>query len=506
MEYYFDRDDRLERKKYAEFLETLLLNCDQYRREDSEGAYVIALDSPWGTGKTRFVKMLRNHLEKRKSEDGDNSITKKDAKFNVIYYNAWGTDFCVDALEPLIYTVINSPELNPSRFRKGVKQLLEEFGELASDVAKILAYSVAGRILGETAAGEIKDIVDRGDIDENDPLKDYKKRLDLYSDFKEALGKVIKATKKNLVIVVDELDRCRPTFAIQTLELAKHLFAVPGLIFIFSLDIKQLSYSVETVYGQKMDATGYLCRFFDYFMRMPNGDKRILINEFVECFDTNGYIKGLIPAKSSSKPRDELIDYIYDLVQKSSLSLRDITTIMGAFHLMIDAFLGKYNSLEIVKLYFCLLLVKFKYIDLFNYLFSGKRINEEFGGVVKKELGFVLNQDIQEKLRIIYDSGIISKRSLIVTTIDGVKAGGGSFVMRVENFSTDSIVIHWGAKPGDDISPQAVRYSSDFCVDELLYIPDMRRWDQIKHLTLAQYYHRQLEMFDFVLPADEAKA
>ena len=62
MEYYFDPDDRLERKKYAEFLKSMLENCDKYRREDSDGAYVIAIDSPWGTGKTRFAKMLRNYL------------------------------------------------------------------------------------------------------------------------------------------------------------------------------------------------------------------------------------------------------------------------------------------------------------------------------------------------------------------------------------------------------------------------------------------------------------
>ena len=72
-EFYFETDDRLDRQKYAEFLKTLLEHCDEYRREDSDGAYVIAIDSPWGTGKTRFAKMLKNKLECRapKLENGE---------------------------------------------------------------------------------------------------------------------------------------------------------------------------------------------------------------------------------------------------------------------------------------------------------------------------------------------------------------------------------------------------------------------------------------------------
>jgi hypothetical protein len=80
MEYYFDRDDRLERHEVREFMKTLLINCDKYRREDSDGAYVIALDSPWGTGKTRFVKMLRNYLEDRTSEAEKNRPVDKEEK------------------------------------------------------------------------------------------------------------------------------------------------------------------------------------------------------------------------------------------------------------------------------------------------------------------------------------------------------------------------------------------------------------------------------------------
>lgn len=510
MEYYFDRDDRLDRLKYAEFLKTLLLNCDKYRREDSDGAYVIALDSPWGTGKTRFVKMLRNHLEKRKSEDGDNSKTKKDAEFNVIYYNAWDTDFCVDALEPLIYTVVNSPELNPSRFRKGVKQLLEEFGELASDVAKILAYSVAGRILGETAAGEIKNIVDRGDIDENDPLKDYKERLDLYSDFKEALGKIIKATKKNLVIVVDELDRCRPTFAIQTLELAKHLFAVPGLIFIFSLDIKQLSCSVETIYGQKMDATGYLCRFFEYVCQIPLPNIKLFI--LFELSRIRYFTDRQEIDKVKQSRRDVFAGFVQELYEEYGLSLRDLTTLFQSYILVENTFLDKYETSNAHELYFILLLFKYKDINLYRIITSGRVIAESdvlassqidkklyrFRSLSEKMKELIINKPIYEIwYEVIDNQEVLTKRK--------IKVKGFQAKLNYRDNKQKLRCEYEYSENGGELRISSDDFEDTYSLKGVLFFEDLKKWDQIKHLTLAQYYHRQLEMFDFVLPADEAK-
>ncbi|MEZ4628433.1 MAG: P-loop NTPase fold protein [Eubacteriales bacterium] len=58
------------------------------------------------------------------------------------------------------------------------------------------------------------------------------------NDFRSDLQDVTHTRQKKLLIIIDELDRCRPTFAIQTLELIKHLFAVKGLIFIFAFRYK----------------------------------------------------------------------------------------------------------------------------------------------------------------------------------------------------------------------------------------------------------------------------
>ncbi|HWQ98262.1 MAG TPA: P-loop NTPase fold protein, partial [Clostridia bacterium] len=270
MEYYFDTDDKLDRRKYAEFLKSMLENCDKYRREDSEGAYVIAIDSPWGTGKTRFAKMLRNFLEGREPQVVEGKADKtiipepqEDRKFNVIYYNSWETDYWTDAIEPLISNIINSDVFKEFREDARNKELWNQFKEFAKGVLEAsvdlaAAYSIWGTILNIVIHG-----VKKAKEKVNKPFEEFEKKQKLYSDFANSLSQIIRKTDRKLLIIVDELDRCRPTFAIQTLELVKHLFSVRGLIFIFALDIKQLSCSVKTVYGQELDASGYLSRFFD---------------------------------------------------------------------------------------------------------------------------------------------------------------------------------------------------------------------------------------------------
>ncbi len=67
-----------------------------------------------------------------------------------------------------------------------------------------------------------------------------------------------------IVFIIDELDRCRPTFAIELLERVKHIFnQAPGIIFVFGINRTELTKSVRSVYGD-IDADIYLRRFFDH--------------------------------------------------------------------------------------------------------------------------------------------------------------------------------------------------------------------------------------------------
>ena len=76
-----------------------------------------------------------------------------------------------------------------------------------------------------------------------------------------------------LVIAIDELDRCRPPYAVEMLEAAKHLFSVDRVIFALAVNRSQLLHAVKALYGQDFEADDYLKRFFDVDFRLPEPDK-----------------------------------------------------------------------------------------------------------------------------------------------------------------------------------------------------------------------------------------
>ena len=79
-----------------------------------------------------------------------------------------------------------------------------------------------------------------------------------------------KNNNRPLIIIIDELDRCRPSYAVELLEVAKHVFAVDHIVFVLAVNRSQLSHSVKALYGNDFDAYGYLRRFFDVDFRLPD--------------------------------------------------------------------------------------------------------------------------------------------------------------------------------------------------------------------------------------------
>lgn len=510
MEYYFDRDDRLERQKYAEFLKTLLLNCDKYRREDSDGAYVIALDSPWGTGKTRFVKMLRNHLEDRTSEAEKNRPVDKEekslppgkgAEFNVIYYNAWDTDFCENALEPLLSTIVNSDVFEDIRKDAKKKEIWKGFvrfakGALDSSVDIIPAVTLIGFLIKVFYAG-----IKRASEKPEAPFTSYKKQKELYRDFANHFERVIQETGKRLVIIVDELDRCRPLFAIQTLELAKHLFAAKRVAFIFAVDIEQLSYSAKTLYGSGMNTSGYLCRFFDYISKPVVPDLRTFIKEKLSCLQYyEDHLEHYLIHNS---------EYIAQLCEIFDLSLRDITTILSTYKYMLITFLDEYSDYREHHAYLFFLVIKYKNIELFNELFTEtlNKTSFENDSVLKKRVSS--RRDLQSFINALRDKERMVSSSRMLSGIEGERiASDTKFIAIVKREVIGQTKTY--LQFSNELQNSLIEFDFDdddisICWHSLIYKYDFLKWEDIKNLTVGQYIFRQLEMFDFVLPADEAK-
>ena len=98
-------------------------------------------------------------------------------------------------------------------------------------------------------------------------------KLTSYQNVKESI-KVFRGTLENiaeslseekghpLIVIIDELDRCRPSYAVELLENAKHLFSVDHIVFVLAVNRSELVHSVKALYGDGFDALGYLAPVF----------------------------------------------------------------------------------------------------------------------------------------------------------------------------------------------------------------------------------------------------
>ena len=124
------------------------------------------------------------------------------------------------------------------------------------------------------------------------PLSIYAKQTQLNEKLKKRLfllaARIKQKTGKPLIICVDELDRCRPTYAIEMLERIKHFFNIPGIVFMLGIDREQLCASIASVYGA-IDTENYLHRFFDIEFVLPPPDRQAFIAEQFKQYELAAY-------------------------------------------------------------------------------------------------------------------------------------------------------------------------------------------------------------------------
>ena len=274
-------DDQLGRRSEANFVEKFLV--DRHRARKKMGltdAYTLAVDAKYGIGKSYFLRRLADQL----------ALT-----FPVAFIDAWADDTADDPFGALVFAVTEAmKDKLPENQVEGtaMRSLRKAGGLLLADGGRTVGRNLAklsGRVLVKAAFGGGEDAQDAlGDAlaDISDSVAErltekamdaYRKRRDAVESFRTSLSDLMNVVEKNngkipLFIIVDELDRCRPTYAVAMLEEVKHLFAVPDIVFIFGIYGKQLQASIKALYGSEFEAGNYLRRFIQREYELPDPD------------------------------------------------------------------------------------------------------------------------------------------------------------------------------------------------------------------------------------------
>ena len=269
-------NDLLGRKEPAKILTQLV--------DGVEGPCVLAIDAAWGAGKTTFLNMWAQHL--------------RNGGFPVVKFNAWETDHAEDPFVALIAEL----EKELSVFQE---DSVAETIRRAINVAKpFLLRAIPAAIRIGTSG--IVSIDPQAEKEFGKALASYvESRLAEYNNarvsfdefrtkLQELAGTLFHSKKHPLVVMVDELDRCRPSYAVELIEVAKHLFGVDHIIFVIAVNRVELAHSIRALYGGDFDATGYLRRFFDVDFRLPDPDRTPFIRTMLSSVNVQGDICALL--------------------------------------------------------------------------------------------------------------------------------------------------------------------------------------------------------------------
>lgn len=228
----------------------------------------IALDGRWGSGKTFFVKQCALLLNAKNSlsnldkqlanevlevcKESNSFDGLQDNNLLAVYFDAWENDSEEDPVLSLIYRITQQLDLDSNQFD-------------LSHLAHLLAT------IGDVITGRpISSIFDS--LNEKNFLDTIRKKDELNTSIKCFFEEILCKKAEHLIIFIDELDRCRPSYAVRLLERIEHYFINDRITFVFSVNLEQLQHTIKNFYGNDFDACRYMDRFFDLRLSLPHAN------------------------------------------------------------------------------------------------------------------------------------------------------------------------------------------------------------------------------------------
>ena len=400
-------DCKLDREPYAKILTDVVSNY-------ADG-FVLAINNDWGAGKTTFIKMWQQYLHLEKNG------------FKTVYFNAWENDFNSNPLIPFMAefnTLIQSDDdkLFKSVIQKGSVLIKNVIPAVARAITKnyIDTDSLVDAVENSTkAAVEILEV----------EIKEYANKKKAIVEFRNELEKFVKFEDSNkpLVFFIDELDRCRPNYAVEVLEQIKHFFAVPGIVFVLSIDKNHLASAIRGVYGsEQINTDEYLRRFIDLEYSIPQPSNESYCKYLYEYFEFDDFFKSDERRKHNvfQNDSDLFIKTAYLLLKKSNTTLRQLEKIFGQTRLILKSF--QPNQYVFSNLLFILIFLKIKNQKLYNNIENNK--------LTLQELSDAYADLMPSKNRSFYDVNLVFVEALLLHFYNNNQ----EYENRIELFEIDS--------------------------------------------------------------------
>lgn len=308
---------------------------------DRSGSSTFALDGKWGTGKTFVLNMLENDLLQQAAG----------TKFLVFHYNCWQYDYYEEPLVAIVASMLDSIDAENHVLPHAVRENLKKTFAFSKPALLKIASEICKNNLGTGVLGFLPSISkipknklaikiaklfsclknSKASFDKYVSSENQEHSYDDYFSFNKTLKNAREelrklAQRQSLVVIVDELDRCQPNYAIKVLERLHHMFSgIENCSVILAIDKSQLEHTVTQVFGDKVSTESYLKKFIDFELTLNtgtiNGNFMAKYPEYFAMFD-----KDAIPTKFSF---DEFLSALFaDIDMRTQEHLMErITTI-----------------------------------------------------------------------------------------------------------------------------------------------------------------------------------
>ncbi|MEA9588186.1 P-loop NTPase fold protein [Xanthomonas sp. WHRI 10064A] len=247
-------DDILERRPFGEMVAQLIDGIVE--------PFVISLKGGWGSGKSVFLRRLEAHFESRAP------------RIPVISIDAWKYDYYEDPIFALVSAIDDrlskenaNKSLSASMFENASK-MLAPLGKIAGGLAETVTAGGASTVY--EGMGELGGALLAANKEKKNAYTELLKKLEEARDLLLGQDSTGNLKGRKVVVLIDELDRCRPSYAVKLLERVKHFFDIRGYVFVIATDDRNLHDAVKSLYGASVDGEEYLRRFFDLEMYLPS--------------------------------------------------------------------------------------------------------------------------------------------------------------------------------------------------------------------------------------------
>ena len=358
LEKTFDTHDEFNRKPIAEnIIKLLTLPID---------LSPMVIDGGWGTGKTEFCQKLIQLMEQQQ------------LNYQPVYIDAFRSDHSGEPLLALLAEIIKTctPEDTDEQPSEQRKNITRKVAKAAGFVMKTVAKAAVGHVLKQNTddlAEEFQQIMN-GDQDADSLAETVtdaavtiashtidatveallKEQIEAEKNL-ETLKACLKelAADKPIILFIDELDRCRPDYAVDMLEVIKHVFDIENVKVVLVTNTKQLRAAINHRYGAEVDAQKYLDKFLKYSFALP--DKIVTQSEEGRALVSVHYFEWLIKDSSIEGvliSGYRVMECINEMIRRNNLSLREterLVRFLEIYHSLSHGF-GARNELLVLWL------------------------------------------------------------------------------------------------------------------------------------------------------------